>query len=448
MAVRWAEKELTGWGRVARAASRVARPERIADLSLALMDQGHASVLAYGAGRSYGDAALNAGGLSIDTSRLDRMLELSAASGTLVAECGVTFGDLVRTLLPHGFMPPVVPGTGFATLGGGIANDVHGKNHHRHGSLAQHIAWIDLRMADGRLQRVSLESDETLFRATMGGIGLTGLVERAALRLQRVPSNAVRVRSRRVGNLDEHLSALVDEQARGEYVVGWIDALARGSSFGRGILESADPSPEGVDAKPRAARSVPFEFPSVALRPMTVRLFNQLYFHRIPKRGTDALMPYSRFLFPLDAIHRWNRIYGRRGFHQFQCVVPPDGAEKTIRLLLEKISSAGTGSFLAVLKSMGPAGVGYLSFAQPGFTLAVDFPNEPPARPLLAELERIAGAAGGRIYLAKDDTVSAAQFATMYPSLPQFRSVLERVDPTGRFQSDMSRRLNVRGDRP
>ena len=186
----------------------------------------------------------------------------------------------------------------------------------------------------------------------------------------------------------------------------------------------------------------------MALQPMTVRLFNQAYFHRVPKRGTDALMHYSRFLFPLDAIQRWNRIYGRRGFHQFQCVVPPDRAARTIRLLLEKISAAGTGSFLAVLKSMGPPGIGYLSFAQPGFTLAVDFPNEPPARPLLAELERIAGEAGGRIYLAKDDTVSADQFANMYPSLQEFRAVLTHIDPDGRFQSDMARRLNIRGVGP
>jgi len=448
MSARWADKDLTGWGRVKRAASRVARPERMSELNGIVTSSDPASLLARGAGRSYGDAALNSAGGTLDLTRLDRLLAFDPATGQLVAESGVTFGDLVATFVPQGFLPPVIPGTGFATLGGGIANDVHGKNHHEVGSLGQHLDWFDLRLPGGELRRVSPSSDTDLFKATVGGIGLSGVIERASFKLVSIPSNAMRVRRRRVRDLDEHLAALLEEQSRSPYVVGWIDALAKGKQLGRGILEAASYSSEGVAVARRASRRVPFDFPSIALNPWTVRAFNALYYRKVPSGGSDTLQPIASFLFPLDAIHDWTRIYGKRGFHQFQCVLPFDGGAPALRSLLEAISRSGQGSFLAVLKTMGPAGLGFLSFARPGFTLALDFPEVSGARELIARLETLTADHGGRTYLAKDDTLTPTLLPRMYPEAEAFKATLAKIDPAQRMNSDMARRLGLTQVRP
>jgi decaprenylphospho-beta-D-ribofuranose 2-oxidase len=461
----WADKELSGWGRVLRARSAAARPERMRDLEAAfasargdsqiargdsqstrgdLLIARDDSLLAHGAGRSYGDAALNSGGRSVLMSRLDRFLAFDPESGMLVAEAGASFAQVLETFLPHGFAPPVVPGTGFATLGGGVANDVHGKNHHQAGSLGQHIEWLDLRLPSGDVCRVEPARDEALFKATLGGIGLTGAIERICLRLERVPSNAVTVRKRRIADLDEFLAAFAEERERSRYVVGWIDALAKGAATGRGILESASPAAEGVPSAPRKARRVPLDFPAFALNSLSVRMFNQAYWSRVPPGGVERRSAYGEFLFPLDALHDWNRIYGKRGFHQFQCVVPFEEGAAVLARMLETIAKSGRASFLAVLKAMGPAGLGYLSFPRPGYTLALDFPNAPGASELIAQLERLTCDHGGRTYLAKDSTLSAENLRRMYPDLKRFQDVLAQIDPHSQMQSDMSRRLRLR----
>ncbi len=441
----WARQELTGWGRVLRSTAQVARPERLRELTGHVND-GHGSLLARGNGRSYGDAALNGDGRVILTSRLDRLLALDEAGSSVTVEAGASFGDLVRTLLPLGYLPAVVPGTGFATVGGGLANDIHGKNHHRSGSIGQQLAWLELRTPDGRLHRIQGDEDHELLRATLGGVGLTGVIERASIRVERVPSNAVALRRERIADLDEFLQRLREEQDRTPYVVGWIDALARGARLGRGILELAGPSPEGVAPAKARARRVPVDFPALALNRWSVRLFNELYFRRIPTRGRSELLPYENFLFPLDALHDWNRIYGRRGFHQFQCVVPYETGASALRQMLGLIAEAGLGSFLAVLKAMGPAGRGYLSFPQPGYTLALDFPNGPAVAGLIGRLEAITCEHGGRTYLAKDATLTPERLQQMYPQLDRFRDVLAQIDPHGRMASDLSRRLHLRGE--
>ena len=438
---RWADKELSGWGRVHKASCLAARPERQAELASVLAAD--TSLLAYGAGRSYGDVALNSGGRAVISTRLDRLLSFDAVSGVLVAEPGVSFGELFSTFLPQGFVPPVAPGTGFATLGGGVANDIHGKNHHVAGSLGDHLEWLDLRQPNGITCRVHRVDDSPLWRATVGGLGLTGFIERIALRMRPVASNALTVRKRRIRDLDEFLGAFADE-SQTDYVVGWIDALAQGGSLGRGILETASPSPEGLGPQRARNRNVPFELPSAALNPLTVGAFNALYRRHVPPSGITALMHYERFLFPLDAIHQWNRIYGQRGFHQFQCVLPFADGAASLRRLLEVIGRSKRGSFLAVLKRMGTQGRGYMSFPTPGFTLALDFPNAPGVGPLMAELERITADSGGRIYLAKDATLDAALLPIMYPELGRFVSVLDEIDPDRRFMSDMARRLSIR----
>lgn len=442
---RWATKELTGWGRICRATAQVARPERLADLNGILSDAAGETLLAHGAGRSYGDAAINSNGHSVLMRRLDRFLDFDPTSGRLVVEAGATFADVITTFLPKGYMLPVAPGTGFATLGGGIANDVHGKNHHQAGSLGHHIAWFDLRLPGGEVRRVSLVDQSALFKSTLGGIGLTGIIERLCLHLKPVPSNAVLVRKRRIRDLDKYLEAFAEEQDRAEYVVGWIDALAKGPQLGRGILEAASPSPVGLQMRQARARRIPFDFPDFVLNSATVRLFNAAYYQRIPAGGTEQCMSYPAFLFPLDAIHDWNRIYGRRGFHQFQCVVPFESGRSAILQLIDFISKTGNASFLAVLKAMGRAGLGYLSFPHPGYTLALDFPNAPGALEVIATLERITCDHGGRIYLAKDSTLNPSNLERMYPGLGAFREVLAEIDTDGRMQSDMARRLGIRG---
>lgn len=441
---RWARKQMAGWGRVCRGISAVARPERQSDLDMIIKDSLGESLLAYGAGRSYGDAAINTNGRSVVMQRLDRFLEFDPASGRLVVEAGATFSDVIATFLPRGFMLPVAPGTGFATLGGGLANDIHGKNHHRAGSLGQHVDWFDLRLSSGEVRRVEPERDSVLFNATVGGVGLTGIIERLCLRLKSVPSNAVAVRKQRIRDLDQYLEAFADVQDRADYVVGWIDALATGRNMGRGILETASPVAEQIAIKPVRAKNVPVDFPEFALNPMTVRLFNETYYRRVPKAGLDLHLPYQAFLFPLDAIHNWNRIYGKRGFHQFQCVVPFESGRKALIQMLELIGKSGYGSFLAVIKAMGQAGSGYLSFPRPGYTLALDFPNSRGANEIISQLEHITCDHGGRTYLAKDATLSPANLRKMYPNLEKYQAALAEIDPHGLISSDMCKRLGLR----
>ena len=440
----WAQVTLTGWGRARRAECLAARPERLRELrdAVAAPPEGR-SLLAYGAGRSYGDVALNSGGAAVLTGRLDRMLEFDPATGRLVVEPGVTFSDLLRAFLPHGFVVPVSPGTGFATLGGAVANDVHGKNHHHAGSFGDHLDWLEILLPDGRLLRASEVENAELFRATIGGLGLTGIVTALCLRLARVPSNALMVRRRRIGHLDEFLAGF-EAAAQASYSVGWIDAAARGASLGRGVLETAEPSPDSIAQPPRRPRRVPFDLPGWSLNPVTVRAFNAAYWRRVPAGGVEAREAYDRFLYPLDALADWNRLYGRAGFHQFQCVVPFENGSATLRRLLEAVAQEGSGaSPLAVLKAMGRKGRGLLSFPRPGWTLALDMAARPGVPAVFARLERITLDAGGRIYLAKDALLSPEGFAAMYPDADRFRRIRAEFDPNGRLCSDLARRVGL-----
>ena len=443
---RWKDMTLSGWGRNPGAASRIARPERIRELQALVPDPDGQSSLARGAGRSYGDAALNSAGHTLLTTRLDRMLEFDEASGQLVTEPGVRFIDVISTFLPRGFMVPVAPGTGFATLAGGIANDVHGKNQHVSGSLGHHLEWFDLRLPDGTRRRVSADDADPLFRATLGGMGLTGIIDRLCLRLKPVPSDSVTVTKRRVRDLDDFLEAFETHRSSAEYIVGWIDALAKGAALGRGVLEVASPCENAVAVKRPAPRRIPFALPNGTLNPLTIRAFNALYHARAPAEATETSMRYEQFLFPLDRLLDWNRIYGSRGFHQFQCLVPFAGGREALRAMLELIARDGGGSFLAVLKAMETSGRGFLSFPGPGYTLALDFPARKGVRALIGKLEAIAADAGGRVYLAKDSTLDPQTFARMYPELPAFRAALRSIDPEQRMQSDLATRLRIRDE--
>lgn len=438
--------ELSGWGRALSAKVRAWRPERAPGLAEAFRAEREDGVIVHAGGRSYGDAPLNGGGDVIMTGRLDRIISADWKSGEVVCEPGVTIGDLMRVALDHKFIVPVSPGTGFATVGGGLANDVHGKNQHCHGSFGDHVQWVDLMLPGGEVQRITPEGDVDLFNATVGGIGLTGIMLAMSIKLRRVKSNAVLMREKRARNLDEFLAMQAEARDKHTYVVGWIDATARGRSLGRGIMESADDSQGETDASPGGRKRMPIEMPGFAMNRVSIGLFNALYYHRLPfGGGRERQIPVTQFLYPLDSIEDWNRLYGKRGFYQFQCALPEAESPVGLRKLMEAISDAGTGSFLAVLKSMGKSGRGHLSFPIPGYTLALDFPAKPGVIELLDRLERITLDHGGRIYLAKDGAMKAESFAQMYPKLDEFRAVLDRIDPNRVMDSDMSRRLKIRG---
>ena len=437
---------LTGWGRSSYARATACLPTCVDEVPDAFDCTSQAgSVIAYAGGRSYGDIALNNNGGALLMQRLNRIISFDPETKELVCEPGVTFHKLLREFLPQGYCVPVSPGTGFVTVGGAIANDVHGKNHDVAGSFGRHVLWIDLLLPTGEQRRISRQQYAELFSATIGGAGLTGVILAVCIRMSRRTANAVRVRERRIASLEDFFAAF--EQARADgvsYSVGWIDAMARGAQLGRGILELAEPAAESLDdPTPRRLR-VPVDLPNFALNPLSIGVFNTLYFHRIPREGRERAVLLERFLYPLDALLEWNRIYGRRGFYQFQCVLPDEAGISGIRRLLEQIVRSRAASFLAVLKTLGGEGEGYLSFPQRGYTLALDFPCKAGTVELLRSLELITRDHGGRIYLAKDACLSPEGFAAMYPKLELFRAVLHDIDPEARMNSDLARRLRIR----
>jgi decaprenylphospho-beta-D-ribofuranose 2-oxidase len=447
MSIRWKTGAFVGWGRTAPSQARAARPERQAELDAVFAEAKAAGrVLARGAARAYGDAAQNADGALILGTRLDRFVSFDPETKILVTEPGATFGDVLASFLPRGLAIPVSPGTMFATLGGALAADVHGKNHDRAGSFGDHVEWFDLLIASGETLRCSRGENADLFFATIGGMGLTGIVRRLAVKLAPA-SPFVRVKESRIDDLDEFFAEFAAARDTANFTVGWIDALAQGAKLGRGVFETAEYAPDAALRPPglRAPKPIPFDFPGFVLSAPAVRAFNELYWRRIPETGRESERALDRFLYPLDSLADWNRIYGKRGFHQFQAVVPDDGARDAVRKMLETVAAGGNASFLAVLKTLGGEGQGYLSFTMRGVTLALDIPNAPGALELLASLERIARDAGGRIYLAKDSAQSAQTFRATYPRLAEFEAVLAERDPDGVFASDLSRRLGIRG---
>ena len=435
--MQWKDEINTGWGRVLKAREKVARPERAAALA-ALLESTPAP--AAGMRRSYGDAPLNDGGHVIDMTRLDRILGFDGKTGVIEVEGGVRIGELARLYAPQGWLPAVLPGTGFATVAGCIANDVHGKNHHHMGSFGQHVKSLTLLGPDGKARVIGPKRSANLFRATVGGLGQTGVILSAKLQMIPCKGDVMMVTERRAENFEQFLELL--DHSSATYTVGWIDATARGEALGRGILEEGETG-SGLMPKQKKARAVPMNAPHFALSKPVVKLFNRAYFSRVPAHGRTSVKRIGEFFFPLDKIHDWNRLYGKRGFHQFQCVVPLEAAGR-LREMLETIASSGLASPLAVLKRMGPGRAGMMSFPMEGYTLAVDFPNRPQARLLIARLGEMAEAAGGRIYLAKDSLASGARVKAMYEEHPKWAGEVAGADPEGRFVTDLVRRLDLR----
>ncbi len=434
--MQWKTTEYAGWGRALRATVQMARPERQAAL-LALSRETPAP--AVGQRRSYGDAALNDGGHAIDMTRLDRILGFDPDTGVVEVEAGAQIGDLGRLFSDQGWIPPVMPGTGFATVGGCIANDVHGKNHHVVGSFGQHVTEISL-IQNGAVKKITASKGAELFMATVGGLGQTGIIASAKIQLLPCKGDMMVLTERRIDSWDEFLSVL--DTSTADYNVGWIDATAAGNALGRGILEEGEIT-SGVSPNAGKSREVPFNAPHWALSAPIVRLFNAAYFRRVPKGGRTSVKPISAPFFPLDKIHNWNRLYGKRGFHQFQCVVPVAQAP-ALRQMLALIANSGLASPLAVLKRMGDGRAGYMSFPMEGYTLAVDFPNRPRTVSLIGQLERMTSDADGRIYFAKDATSGAERVRDMYPEHARWLKTVVKADPVGAMTTDLIRRLKLR----
>ncbi|MGQ4402052.1 FAD-binding protein [Streptomyces hayashii] len=441
---------VTGWGRTAPTVARVIRPRTYPEAVAAVRDCGGRGGIPRGLGRAYGDAAQNAGGTVIDVTGLDRIHVVDADAGVVLCDAGVSLHRLMEVLLPLGWFVPVTPGTRYVTVGGAIAADVHGKNHHVSGSFARHVTSFELLTADGTVRTVRQGSP--LFDATAGGMGLTGMVLTATVRLQPVETSLMSVDTERAADLDDLMTRLTEGDHRYRYSVAWIDLLARGAATGRAVLTRGDHAP--LDALPARARRQPLSFrpsrlpappaflPDGLLTRTGVGLFNELWYRRAPRARTGELQRLSAFFHPLDGVPHWNRVYGRGGFVQYQFVVG-HGREEALRRIVRRVSDRRCPSFLAVLKRFGEADPGWLSFPRPGWTLALDVPaGLPGLGAFLDELDEEVAAAGGRVYLAKDSRLRPDLLAAMYPRLDDFRALRAELDPRGVFVSDLARRLN------
>lgn len=383
--------------------------------------------------------------------RLDRFLAFDEQTDTLVAEAGVSLAEILDVFVPRGRFLPVTPGTRFVTLGGALAADVHGKNHHRDGCFSAFVDRFTLLTAGGNILTCSREENSDVFWATVGGMGLTGIILTVSLRLRRIQTAYCAVEYTRAENLDRALEIFLDD-AQHTYSVAWIDCLARGKSLGRSVAMRAEHA--AVDQLPARRRSTPLQAPrrrdrtvpafapGWLLNPLSVRAFNTLFYTR-PRRQ-HTVLGYDSFFYPLDGVLHWNRLYGRRGFVQYQAVLPAESGRRGLVELLEEISASGLASFLAVLKTFGPHNQAPLSFPMAGYTLALDLPNTGSGlRGLIGRLDEIVMRHSGRVYLAKDALLSPSSFERMYPRAAEFRAVVSRLDPDGRFASGLSRRLGV-----
>jgi len=447
------EQLITGWGLTMPSRATIRRPCGLDDIVAAIRGVGPRGMLVRGAGRSYGDAAQNGGGEVLDLAVFSEIEILDGDDGDVVAGAGALFSDIIPLLLARGRFLPVTPGTRYVTVGGAIAADVHGKNHHVDGSFGAHLRWIDLVTADGSVRHLCAdgpEGDRRLLSATVGGMGLTGVILRARFATIPAPNSSVVVDTRRAADLDSLMAMMDEGDARHRYSVAWIDGMAKGRHLGRGVLTHADHAPTGAAASlpgenPFAAKRI--QVPPIPVSPLsraTVRMFNEAYFRRAPLSRMGELTDLASFFYPLDALDGWNRLYGRRGFLQYQFAVPDSGSD-VVRLSLEKLAGIGAPSFLSVLKRFGPGRAeSPLSFPLQGWTLAVDVPTRTPGlAAVLDALDEHVLEAGGRHYLAKDSRAVPATIVAGYPRLAEFREIKRDVDPYGIFVSDLSRRLNL-----
>lgn len=399
-----------------------------------------------GAGLSYGDASL--AGNILSTMKFNKILQFDAQAGIITVEAGATLDEILKVIVPKGWFLPVTPGTKFITAAGAVAGDVHGKNHHSEGAFCRYVTKLDLLMADGTEIACTSASTPELFKTVCAGLGHGACILTVQFKLKPIKTAFIRQRNVIVENLDDMMAKLQDFGST-TYSVSWIDCLARGNSLGRGVLmlgehattdEVKDRDLLRVHSNPKV--TAPFFFPSFLLNSLTVQSFNFLFYNKYKLATKDFIVHYDPYFYPLDFVRNWNKLYGRRGFLQYQFVIPFDNSAKGLRIILDKISKSGLASFLAVLKGMGP-GENILSFPMPGFTLALDFPVSDKIFPLLNELDKIVVDLGGRIYLVKDARMSSDTYWKGYPNASEFKRLVTAFDPDHKFSSLLSKRLNM-----
>lgn len=439
-------ERLAGWGNAPTAACDSFRPERERELPL-ILGQHPEPLVARGLGRSYGDAALQPSGI-LRCERLNHFIDFDAERGVVRAQAGVTLADIMEICIPRGWFPPVLPGTRHVTLGGAFACNVHGKNQWRDGEFAEHVDAIRLTMADGQNIICTPESNADLFWATAGGMGMTGIITEVTLRLRQIASASLMTTSYRVASIDDMVAAFEHYREQSDYMVGWIDHMAKGEALGRGVFEAATHMPAGIgtplsEFAPQQTRiSVPCFTPGFLLNRYSMAAYNKLRFRKYTDERAKEAVIFDGFFHPLDGIGHWNRLYGRRGFFQYQCLIPelPD-AVNSIRTFLSALQRQKLFSFLAVIK-YHRHGKSRLPFSLPGYSIALDFPNTARVRNLLPQINRWLAERGGRVYLAKDALLSPEIFNAMYgKDAERWRASLRQFDPQSRFASLMSERL-------
>ena len=440
---------ISGWGRYPVANAVVVRPHCMSEVVLPAAG----TLICRGQGRSYGDAAISNHGVVLLTEALNQVHRFDVDTGLLEAEAGMTIGDILNEFVPRGWFPPVTPGTRHVSLGGAVAADVHGKNHHRDGTFGQHVSKLELILADGSRVRCGPAENPDLFWATVGGLGLTGIITQVALKLIPIETPYMMAEHFRAPDLEAAFRWLEDRGHDDHYTVAWIDCLSRGRHFGRSIVMRGhharrDDLPAGRTIpgshRRRYPLALPFDFPSFFLNPLTIGVFNHVYYALQARKRQPFLTSHDAFFYPLDAIGNWNRMYGKRGFLQYQFVIPERAAAAGVRAILERLVQSRRASFLAILKRFGPANAGPLSFPAAGHTLSLDLPmTGGDVLGLLDELDEIVLRFGGRVYLAKDARLAPERLRAMYPRLPEWLRIKDAVDPLGRFSSSLSGRLGL-----
>ena len=424
------------WGRLPeatpRAIHRLYWRSELAELAL-----GQEPALPYGLGRSYGDCCLNDGGVLIDTSQLSRLIHFDSERGILRAEAGLSLEQILAVIVPLGWFLPVTPGTQFVTLGGAVANDIHGKNHHHAGTFGRYVRRFELWRSDGSQQECSPAENAELFRATIGGLGLTGVITWVEIQLVGIASPCLQMERIRFQNFDEYLALENESSADYEYTVSWVDCMRSGPM--RGLFQRANFTEGGNARKNSRPLQIPFDLPSFVLSSGAVKLFNESIFRLQRSDRISRVTHYEPFFYPLDGVRNWNRIYGKRGFYQYQFLVPNE-AENVFREILLRISSSRQGSFLVILKKFGKIdSPGLMSFPREGLTLALDFPNRgQTTHDLLNDLDELVQQAGGCVYPAKDARMSPASFQRYYP---QWKEFSRYTDP--QFSSSFWRRVTA-----
>ncbi len=441
---------ISNWGNYPKIQANISAFDSIENLKTILTSKDFPHGIARGNGRCYGDSALSEN--IISTLKYNTIRKFDAANGVITAEAGVLFETIITAVLPSGWFLPVTPGTKFVTLGGAIASDIHGKNHHKEGSFSNHVLSLDLMLEDGRIVHCSKEENSELFLATCGGMGLTGIIVLATVQLKKVETSFIRQETLRAENID-HLMDLFESSKDWTYSVSWVDALSKGKSLGRGVLfrgehalksevQLANSKADYLELKIKKNISIPFNFPSFTLNKLTVMLFNFYFFHKHSKEIKKDFVYFDSFFYPMDSILHWNRIYGKPGFMEYQFVFPKDTSRKGLNQVFKIIAESGLSPFFSGLKLFGNQN-SYLSFPMEGYTMAFDFAVNRKVFALLDMLDQVIIEFGGRVYLTKDARMNAAVFANTYKNSELFKKLKSKFNPNNKYQSLQSRRIGI-----